>query len=82
MSLQVYGASELELKVIPVVGNSTIFLLIATFVMEKYKRYSYDVGYKLNVIAYADEHGNRASECNFGSPPTEKTIHDWRDSKK
>ena len=36
-SLQVYGASELELKVICVIGNSTIFLLVASFVMEKNK---------------------------------------------
>ena len=33
----VYGASELELKVICVIGNSTIFLLVASFVMEKIK---------------------------------------------
>ena len=45
----VYGASELELKVICVIGKSTIFLLVASFVMEKNKRYSYDVGYKLKV---------------------------------
>ena len=34
----VYGASELELKVICVIGNSTIFLLVASFVMEKKKK--------------------------------------------
>ena len=45
----VYGASELELKVICVIGKSTIFLLVASFVMEKNKRYSYDAGYKLKV---------------------------------
>ena len=28
--------------------------------MEKNKRYSYNAGYKLKVIAYAEEHGNRA----------------------
>ena len=45
----VYGASELELKVICVIGKSTIFLLVASFVMEKNERYSYDAGYKLKV---------------------------------
>jgi hypothetical protein len=34
--------------------------------MEKNKRYSYDAGYKLKVIAYAEEHGNRAAERHFG----------------
>ena len=46
------------------------------------KRYSYDAGYKLKVIAYAEEHGNRAAEWHFGPPPMEKTIHDWRASKE
>ena len=45
-----------------VIGNSTIFLLVASFVMQKNERYSYDEGYKLKVIAYAEEHGNRAAE--------------------
>ena len=40
--IAIYSASELELKVICVIGNSTIFLLAASFVMEKNKRYSYD----------------------------------------
>ena len=29
------------------------------------------------VIAYAEEHGNRAAELHFGPPPIEKTIRDW-----
>ena len=78
----VYGASELELKVICVIGNSTIFLLVAGFVMEKNKRYLYDVGCKLKVIPYAEEHGNRAAEQHFGPPPIEKTIRNWQDSKE
>ena len=36
--IAVYGTNELELKVICVIGNSTIFLLVASFVMEKNKR--------------------------------------------
>ena len=47
--IAVYCASELELKVICVIGNSTIFLLVASFVMGKNKRYSYDAGYKLKL---------------------------------
>ena len=35
--ITVYGASELDLKVICVIGNSTIFLLVASFVMKKKK---------------------------------------------
>ena len=55
-----------------VIGNSTTFLLVASFIMEKNKRYSYDAGDKLKVIAYAEEHGNRAAERHFGPPPREK----------
>ena len=73
-----YGASEFELKVICIIGTSTIFLLVASFVMEKNKRYSYDVGYKLKVIAYAEEHRNRAAQRHFGPLPIEKTIRDWQ----
>ena len=74
--IAVYGASELELKVICVIGNSIIFLLVASFVIEKNKRYSYDAGYKLKVIpvSYAEEHGNRVAERHFGPPPTEKPF--------
>ena len=50
--------------------------------MEKNKRYSYDAGYKMKVIAYAEEHENRAAERHFSPPPTEKTIREWRDSKE
>jgi hypothetical protein len=38
--------------------------------MEKNKRYSYDEGYELKVIADAEEHGNRTAEQHFGPPPT------------
>ena len=80
--IAIYVASELELKVIYVIGNSTIFLLVASFVMEKNKRYSYDAGYKLKVIAYAEEHGNKTAGRHFNPPPTEKTICDWQASKE
>ena len=66
--ITVYGVSELELKVICVIGKSTIFLLVVSFVMKKKnKRYSYDA-----VIAYTEEHGNRAAEWHFGPPQMEK----------
>ena len=81
--IAVYGASELQLKVICVFGNSKIFLLVASFVMEKKKKnYSYDAGYKLEVIAYAEEHGKRAAEQNFSPPPTEKAICHCKPSKE
>ena len=36
------------------------------------KRFSYTIAYKLQVIQYAKEHGNRAAERHYGPPPTEK----------
>ncbi|KAJ7303161.1 hypothetical protein JRQ81_012094 [Phrynocephalus forsythii] len=42
------------------------------------KRISYSAKFKLNVIRYAKEHGNRAAERLFGSPPTECMIRQWR----
>ena len=51
--------------------------------MEKNKRYSYDAGYKLKIIAYSEEHRHTAAaEWHFGPPPTEKTICDWQASKE
>ena len=41
------------------------------------RRHCYSVKFKLEVIAYAKEHGNRASERNFGSPPTVKMVRNW-----
>ena len=81
--ISVYGASELELKVICVIGNSTIFLLVASFVMEKIKgiHMMRVINWK-SVIAYAEEHWNRAAEWHFGPPPTAKTIRDWCASKE
>ena len=39
---------------------------------------SYSAKFKLNVISYAKEHGNRAAERQFGPPPTECIIRQWR----
>lgn len=42
----------------------------------------YNIAYKLRVIAYAKEHGNRAAERHFGPPPTEKMIRTWRNQEE
>ena len=36
------------------------------------------IPFKLEVVKYAKEHGNRAAERHFGPPPTEKMIREWR----
>ncbi|KAG2459032.1 POGK protein, partial [Polypterus senegalus] len=46
--------------------------------MSKQKRCTYKVGFKLEVIKYAKEHGNRAAERHFGPPPSEKMIREWQ----
>jgi hypothetical protein len=42
--------------------------------MVKNKQLLYTLCYKLQVIAYAEKHGNRMEERRFGPPPTEKMI--------
>ena len=39
---------------------------------QKQRRHSYTVKFKLEVVAYAKEHGNRAVERRFGPALTEK----------
>ncbi|KAF6081661.1 hypothetical protein HJG60_008709 [Phyllostomus discolor] len=46
--------------------------------MSKQKRISYKIPFKLEVVKYAKEYGNRAAERHFGPPPTEKMIREWR----
>uniref|UniRef100_A0A8C8STQ7 HTH CENPB-type domain-containing protein n=1 Tax=Pelusios castaneus TaxID=367368 RepID=A0A8C8STQ7_9SAUR len=46
--------------------------------MSKTKRLAYKIPFKLEVVKYAKEHGNRAAERHFGPPPTEKMIREWR----
>ncbi|KAG7173858.1 Pogo transposable element-like 79, partial [Homarus americanus] len=38
------------------------------------RRHKYNIAFKLEVVRYAKEHGNRATERNFGPPPTEMMI--------
>jgi hypothetical protein len=47
----------------------------------KQKRTSYIVSFKINVIKYAKQHGNRAAERRFGPLPTEK-ICECREREK
>jgi len=43
---------------------------------------SYSIAFKIEVMNYAEKHGNRAAERRFGSPPTEKMIRNWRKQRK
>ncbi|XP_056407556.1 uncharacterized protein LOC130300905 [Hyla sarda] len=42
------------------------------------KRSAYTARFKLKVVEYAKQHGNRAAARHFGEPPTECTIREWR----
>nr|XP_034962970.1 uncharacterized protein LOC118080993 [Zootoca vivipara] len=46
--------------------------------MMKQKRLAYKIPFKLEVVKYAKEHGNRAAERHFAPPLTEKMIREWR----
>ena len=48
----------------------------------KERRLSYSIAFKIEVVNYAEKHGNRAAERRFGSPPTEKMIREWRKQSK
>ena len=48
----------------------------------KERRLSYSIAFKIEVVNYAEKHGNRAAERRFGSPPTEKMIREWRKQRK
>jgi len=49
----------------------------------KDRRLSYSIAFKIEVVNYAEKHGNQAAERHFGSPPTDlikadkskKTLH-------
>ncbi|XP_070593098.1 uncharacterized protein [Erythrolamprus reginae] len=42
------------------------------------RRIAYKIPFKLEVVRYAEEHGNRAAARHYGPPPTEKMIREWR----
>ncbi|KAF6088438.1 hypothetical protein HJG60_008266 [Phyllostomus discolor] len=46
--------------------------------MSKQKRIPYKIPFKLEVVKYGKEHGNRAVERHFGPSPTKKMIREWR----
>jgi len=48
----------------------------------KERRLSYSIAFKIEVVNYAEKHGNRAAERRFGSPPTEKMTREWRKQMK
>jgi len=48
----------------------------------KERRLSYSIVFKIEVVNYAEKHGNRAAERRFGSPPTEKMMREWRKQRK
>jgi len=48
----------------------------------KERRLSYRIAFKIEVVNYAEKHGNRVAERRFGSPPTEKMIREWRKQRK
>ena len=47
----------------------------------KERRLSYSIAFKIEVMNYAEKHGNRAAERRFGSPLTE-VIREWRKQRK
>ena len=44
----------------------------------KERRLSYSIAFKIEVVNYAEKHGNQAAERHFGLPLTEKMIREWR----
>ena len=46
------------------------------------RRLSYSIAFKIEVVNYAEKHGNQAAERRFGSPSTEKMIREWRKQRK
>ncbi|KAJ7324288.1 hypothetical protein JRQ81_017308, partial [Phrynocephalus forsythii] len=55
-----------------------ISLLLVSLMDLKQKRGAYTAAFKLKVVEYAKQHGNRAAARHFGEPPTECTIREWR----
>ena len=45
---------------------------------QKKRRRFYTIRFKLQVVDYAKQHGNRAAERRFGPPPTERLARVWQ----
>jgi len=48
----------------------------------KERRLSYSTAFKIEVVNYAENHGNQAAERHFGSPLMEMMIREWRRQRK
>jgi len=48
----------------------------------KERRLPDSIAFKMEVVNYAEKHGNWAAERHFGSPLTEKMIREWRKQRK
>jgi len=48
----------------------------------KERQLSYSIAFKIEVVNYAEKHGNWTAERCFGSPPTEMMIREWRKQGK
>jgi len=48
----------------------------------KERRLPHSIAFKIEVVNYAEKHGNWAAERRFGSPPTEKMIRELRKQRK
>ena len=53
---------------------------LSSLTPKKRKRSSYDASFKLKVIRYAEEHGNRAAGREFCID--EKSVRQWRSMKE
>ena len=55
------------------------FVLNKAYTVDQNKRRRfYTIKFKLQVVDYAKQHGNRAAESRFGPPPTEKLARVWQ----
>src|SRR5215510_2336080 len=50
--------------------------------IKRERRLSYSFAFKVEVVNYAEKHGNWAAERRFGSPPTEMMIREWRQQRE
>jgi len=48
----------------------------------KERRLSYSIAFKMDVVNYAEKHGNRRAERRLSAPPTGKMIREWRKQRK